>query len=117
MTRHTARPEREEWELSLDKTEPWSAKGFLESAERRLVSVLKHHERPSKIVAAAERVRRAQLGCLKANDRIADIPTEVDVDDLYRHRANISRARQEWEAMSVHEILAYYRDRERQRFV
>ena len=112
MTRHTARIELEEWEPALVKTEPWSAKGALEAAERRLVSAMRHGERPGRLVAAAERVRRARLGCLKATDHIADIPTEIDLGELHRHRANISRAREIWQAMTVHEILAYYRERE-----
>jgi hypothetical protein len=48
----------------------------LESAERRLIGALKRGEQQSKLTTSVE--RRAQLGCLKARDRVADLPSDVD---------------------------------------
>lgn len=116
MARNAVRPEREDRELPLVKTGPGSALRVLRSAELRLTGAMKHREGPRVLTAAAERVRRAQLGRLKATDRIVTPPCELADEDahaveLERQRTNLEREREAWLAMSVHEILAYYRAR------
>lgn len=88
---------------------PQSSQNVLESAERRLVAALKHQEPRPRLIADAERVRRAQLGCIKAQDRAFDIPTDHGDPVLARRRADLAAAKVRWTAATVDEILACYR--------
>lgn len=81
---------------------------MLESAERRLLGSIKHGDARPKLLVNAERVRQAQLGCLKALDLAAELPTDVDDDQRSRHRENLMQATAAWEVISVDDIIAFY---------
>ncbi len=83
--------------------------GVLQRAERRLIASINHNDSSAKVAANVERVRRAQVGCLKAQDRVAELPTDVlDDGELRRRRANLAEAKTAWESAALDEILAYY---------
>ena len=79
---------------------------ILESAERRLLGSIKHDEAAERLAANVERVRKAQLGRIKAKN-YSDYPTNVSEKTL-RIRANLAEAKVSWEQMSVDEIVALY---------
>jgi hypothetical protein len=97
-----------QWLATRPKTVPASSQRVLERAERRLLGAIKHGEPRQKLVVNAERVRQAQLGCFKAKDLVAELPTDVDDEQTRRHRAKLAEAMAAWESMSVDDIIAYY---------
>ncbi len=101
-----------EWLATRPKTVPAASRRVLASAERRLFGSIKRSELHSKLVANAERVRQAQLGCFKAKDLVAEMPTDVDDEQTRRHREKLSRAMATWESMSVDDIIAFYSQRQ-----
>lgn len=100
-----------EWLATRPKTVPRSRKRVLESAERRLLGSIKHGDARPKLFVNAERVRQAQLGCLKAMDLAAELPTDVDDDQRRRHRENLAQATAGWDTISVDDIIAFYSQR------
>jgi hypothetical protein len=92
------------------KRVPASCERKLASAERRLTGAIAHAEPRARLVADAERVRRAQLGVIKARTRVADIPTVHEDAQAVRHLANLEAAARTWQAVSVDEIIARYAD-------
>lgn len=94
--------------VGLTRDTPPSSLLVLESAERRLLGAIKHAAPAGRFAAEVERVRRAQLGCLKARERVAAVPTELDDDEHSRHHANLATSRTVWETASLDDILAYY---------
>ena len=100
-----------EWLATRPKTVPASSLRVLERAERRLIGAIKHQEPHQKLAASAERVRQAQLGCLKAKDLVAELPTDSDDEQTQRHRENLAQAKARWETMSVEGIIALYSGR------
>jgi hypothetical protein len=96
------------WLATRPKTVPASSKRVLERAERRLLGAIKHGEPREKLVVNAERVRQAQLCCFKAKDLVAELPTDVDGEQMRRHRDNLARAKATWDRMSVDDIIALY---------
>jgi len=59
-------------------------------------------------VANAERVRRAQLGVIKAHERIMNRPTAHEDAQLTRQVAKLEAAARTWQELSVDEIVARY---------
>ena len=96
------------WLASRPKSVPRASRGVLERAERRLRGSIKHQEPRARLIANAERVRQAQLGCLKANDLSVALPTDVDDEGIQRRRANLAEATSVWEQMSVDRIIELY---------
>jgi hypothetical protein len=90
------------------KSVPAASRRVLESAERRLIGSIKHGEPRPKLIASAERVRRAQLGCLKASVLAASLPTDDDDEQRQRYQANLADARSAWESTSVDDIIDVY---------
>lgn len=90
------------------KSVPGSCYRKLESAERRLVGAITHAEPRVRLVAIAERVRRAQLGVTKALTRAASVPTELDDSQRAHQLVNLDEAAGSWEEMSVDDIIARY---------
>src|SRR5262249_53491939 len=93
------------------KRVPASCERKLSSAERRLVGAIAHAEPRARLVADAERVRRAQLGVIKARARVADIPTPHEDAQLARHLGNLEAAARSWQALTVDEIIAQHAGR------
>jgi hypothetical protein len=91
-----------------NKHVPASCDRKLSSAERRLVGAIARAEPRARLVADAERVRRAQLGVIKARERVANIPTAHEDAQLVRHVANLEAAARTWQALSVDDIVARY---------
>lgn len=92
------------------ESEPASCERKLASAERRLLGAIARTEPGARLVACAERVRRAHLGVIKARLRIADVPTEHGDDELRRKTAKLKAAARSWQALSVDEIVVLYAD-------
>jgi hypothetical protein len=105
------RKAHEHWLATRPKSVPGSRKRVLESAERRLLGSIKRGDARPKLLVNAERVRQAQLGCFKAMDLAAELPTDVDDDQISRHRENLAQAMAAWETISVDDIIALYSQR------
>jgi hypothetical protein len=101
----------EQWLAARPKTVPRSRRRVLEGAERRLLGSIKHGDAHTKLVVNAERVRQAQLGCLKAMELAIELPTDVDDEQMRRQRSNLAQATAAWEAISVDDIIASYAHR------
>lgn len=100
-----------EWLATRPKTVPASSARMLERAEHRLTGAIKHGESHQRLVTIAERVRQAQLGCLKAKDLVAELPTDLNDEQTRRHRENLAQAKTAWERMSADDIIAFYEER------
>lgn len=96
------------WLAERPKAVPRASKLVLEGAERRLLGSIKHGEPRARLIANAERVRKAQLGCLKASDLAVALPTDVDDEGIERRRANLAEATSAGEQMPVDEIIDFY---------
>ena len=88
---------------------PASCERKLASAERRLLGAIAHDEPPARVVADAERVRRARLGVIKARMWVADIPTPQEDARLAQSLRKFKAAARAWQCLSVDEIIALYR--------
>ena len=97
-----------QWLATQPRAVPESSKGVLERAERRLIGSIKHEEPRARLIANAERVRRAQLGCLKARDLAAALPTDVDDEGRRRYRDNIAAATSAWKTTPADKIIELY---------
>ncbi len=82
--------------------------GVLERAERRLNSAIKRGESPSRLMLCAERVRQAQLGWIRAQERAAALPTDVDDEQTRRQCERRAAAQMAWERASIEDIIALY---------
>lgn len=97
-----------QWLATRPKTVPRRRKRVLERAEQRLLGSIKRREPQQELVSNAERVRHAQLACLRAQDLIAALPTDVDDYQTQRHRESLAQAKAAWEGMPVEDIIAFY---------
>ncbi len=97
------------WLSHRPRPVPGSAMKVLEKAERTLVGAIKRGEPLPKLVVSANRVREAHLRCLRAKNLVVDLPTDIDDDDIKRHRGNLARSIAAWSETSAEEIIAYYR--------
>lgn len=80
----------------------------LASAERRLRGAIAHAVPHSRLVAEAERVRRAHLGVVKARIHDAAFPTEIDDVQREHYLASLTAAGRRWTELPVDEIIARY---------
>jgi hypothetical protein len=101
-------PDRAADGLIVVKSVPASCYRKLQAAERRLEGAIAHDEPRPTLVAAAERVRRAQLGVIKARARAASMPTELDDAPRTQHLANLEASARSWQLMPADELVARY---------
>jgi hypothetical protein len=80
----------------------------LAGAERRLRGAIAHAAPRARLVAEAERVRRAHMGVVKARIHDAAFPTETEDAEGQHYVARLTAAGRRWMALPVEAIIARY---------
>lgn len=80
----------------------------LASAERRLRGAIAHAAPRARLVADAERVRRAQMGVVKARIHDAAYPAEIEDAQREQYLESLTAVDRRWRALPVDDIIARY---------